>query len=270
MSGDGAPAANAAAAADGSALSLTIKWGKETLSVSLPADASVSALQQLLEEQTGLFVRKQKLMAAGKTISGRPGSLAAAGLRPGSKLMLLAGAGAPTGGQAALQAQRASRQEALERGRAALAERAAQKGLAVAAAEAPPSAASMRQRAEAWQKTGIASLRDLRLAQMPPELFSVAAGVRVLDAGGNALTALPPSVSALTALQRLRLSLNQLGDEGMLWPALAGLTQLLILAADNNRLTALPPCVSALARLQKLSLAGNQIGACGAAGGVEA
>ena len=289
---------------------LTVKYGKETLELRLPADATVAQLQvraervgslgvtaacscrrtrggncppstqalarlQLhptqaaLEERTGLFARKQKLMAAGKVVSGRPGSLTAAGLRPGAKLMLLAGAGGPTAGQAALEASRQSRQEALERGRQQLAERAAQKGIAAGAAGAAGAAcaaltpASMRQRAEAWQKTGIAALRDLQLSQLPAELFApaVASGVRVLDAGGNALAALPPTLSQLTGLQRLRLSINRLSDEGAAWPARAQLTSLIVLAADDNRLTALPPCVAALARLQKLSLNGNQIGA---------
>lgn len=284
--------------------SLTIKYGKETLDLRLPNDATVAQLQArgraqsgsrpaplrspqlgrsapcpcqdttpdlhpsnplqaVLEERTGLVVRKQKLMAAGKVVSGRPGTLAAAGLRPGAKLMLLAGAGGPTAGQAALEASRQSRQEALERGRQQLAERAAQKGFTAASASAAAPPASMRQRAEAWQKTGIAALRDLQLAELPPELFApaVAGSLRVLDAGGNALAALPPALGALSALQRLRLSLNRLGDEGAAWPVLAGLTQLVILTADDNRLTALPPCVSALGRLQKLSLNGNQIGA---------
>ena len=75
-------------------------------------------------------------MAAGKVLSGRGGSLAAAGVRPGAKLMLLAAASSATSGQAALEASRASRQEALERGRAALAERAAQRGLPAAPAGA--------------------------------------------------------------------------------------------------------------------------------------
>lgn len=227
---------------------------KRCLPIGLPVTGQHAPLQ----------VRKQKVMVAGKVISGRSGSLAAAGVKPGAKLMLLAGAGAPSQGQAALDAARQGRQQALERGRQQLAERAAQKGIAVAAASAGhPSAASMAQRAEAWSKTGIAALRDLKLAQLPAELFSssVAARVRVLDVGGNALTALPPAISQLTALQRLRLSINQLGDEGGPWQLLTGLTQLVVLAADDNRLTALPACIAGLARLQKLSLAGNQIGA---------
>lgn len=245
--------------------------------MSLAPDATVAALQQQLEELTGLFVRKQKLMAAGKVVSGRSGTLAAAGIKPGAKLMLLAAAGSQTGGQAALEAARQSRLELLERGRQQVAERAAQKGLPAPAAAGqsagqPPSAASMRQRADAWAKTGIAALRDLKLVQLPPELLEpgVAASIRVLDAGGNQLGALPPGIAALTALQRLRLSLNQLTDGGMQWQALAaGLTQLLILAVDDNRLTQLPECISSLARLQKLSLSGNQIGEKGRRGGLD-
>ena len=251
-------------AADADAgLRLAVRYGKDTLELDLPATATVAQLQAELEERTGLFVRKQKLMAAGKVVSGRGAvPLAAAGVKPGTKLLLLAGAGGATAGQAALEAQRVSRQEALERNREALAQRAADKGMAAAAAAAPAAPAAMRQRAQAWEKTGIAALRDLKLAELPPELFSpsVAAAVRVLDAGGNALTALPPSVAQLTGLQRLRLSLNQLSDGGLQWPLLVALPSLLILAADDNRLTALPPCISGLARLQKLSLAGNQIG----------
>ncbi|KAL4424792.1 hypothetical protein ABPG77_000832 [Micractinium sp. CCAP 211/92] len=241
------------------ATQITIKHGKETLQLDWSLDRPVAELQERLEELTGLMVRKQKLMAAGKVLSGRSGSLAAAGVRPGAKLMLLAAAGSATGGQAALEASRSSRQEALERGRAALAERAAQKGLPAGTAGASASAASMRQRAEAWQKTGIAALRDLQLSQLPAELLSIASGVRVLDAGGNQLTALPPGITALTSLQRLRLSLNRLDDAGAAWPTLCALNQLAILAADDNRLTAVPPSISSLARLQKLSLNGNQI-----------
>jgi hypothetical protein len=202
-------------------------------------------------------VRKQKLMASGKVIGGRPGTLVAAGVKPGAKLMLLAAAGTASQGQAALDAARQSRQAALERGRQQLAERAARVG----GAAATP-AASMAKRAEAWAKTGIAALRDLQLAQLPAELFSaaVAPKLRVLDCGGNALSTLPPTLSTLSTLQRLRLSLTRLDDAGMPWQLLAGLRQLAVLVVDDNRLAALPDCLSGLAALQKLSLNGNQIG----------
>ncbi|PSC75686.1 LRR repeats and ubiquitin-like domain-containing protein isoform A [Micractinium conductrix] len=242
---------------------LSVKHGIEQLQIEFALERPVAELQALLEEKTGLMVRKQKLMAAGKVISGRPGSLADAGVKPNAKLMLLAAAGAASAGQAALQASRVGRQDALERGRAALAERAEQKGIAVGGAASSGAtavaAASMQQRAATWQKTGIAALRDLRLAQLPPELFNVASGVRVLDAGGNQLAVLPPAFTVLSALQRLRLSINQLSDEGMGWQLLGALPQLSVLSADDNRLTALPPAVATLARLSKLSLNGNQI-----------
>ena len=111
-------------------------------------------------------------------------------MKPNAKLMLLAAAGAASAGQAALQASRVGRQDALERGRAALAERAEQKGIAVGGAASSGAtavaAASMQQRAATWQKTGIAALRDLRLAQLPPELFNVASGVHARREGDQA------------------------------------------------------------------------------------
>ena len=55
------------------------------------------------------------------------------------------------------------------------------------------------------------------------------------DFGDNTLTALPPALGALTALQRLRLSHNQLGAAGLLGAALAPLQQLVVLALDYNR-----------------------------------
>lgn len=202
-------------------------------------------------------------MAGGKVIGGRPGTLVAAGLKPGAKLMLLAAAGATSQGQAALEAARQGRQAALERGRQQLSERA-WGGAGAGAAPAP----SIAQRAETWAKTGIAALRDLKLTQLPGELFgaAVAAKLRVLDCGGNALSALPPALGTLTALQRLRLSLNRLDDAGLPPQLLAGLRQLAILALDDNRLTTLPACVCGLAALQKLSLNGNQLGERRAAG----
>lgn len=82
---------------------------------------------------------------------------------------------------------------------------------------------------------GIASLRDEQLSSLPEELWSVGPSARVADFGGNKLTTVPASLSALSALQRLRLSHNQLSDEGIPWPALAAMPQLAVLALDHNR-----------------------------------
>lgn len=82
---------------------------------------------------------------------------------------------------------------------------------------------------------GIASLRDEHLSSLPAELWSVGPFIRVADFGSNNLTSVPASLSAFSALQRLRLSHNQLSDEGIPWPALTAMPQLAVLALDHNR-----------------------------------
>lgn len=90
-------------------------------------------------------------------------------------------------------------------------------------------------RASRWAAVGIASLRDEQLSSLPEELWSVGPSIRVADLGGNKLKSIPAFLSAFFALQRLRLSHNQLSVEGIPWPALAGMCQLAVLALDHNR-----------------------------------
>eukprot|EP00887_Chlorella_sp_A99_P005295 scaffold1.g5295.t1 len=254
MASDGAEAAS---------INLVVKYGKESLDVSLPANATVQQLLDAIEARTGLFAHKQqKLMAKGRVVSGQPGAtLAAAGIAAGAKLMLLAAAGTQTQGQATLASQQRQRQDMAAARRAAAA--AGGGGTARSAPAAPPPGA-MQQRAAAWARTGIASVRDMRLEELPAELLSpaVASAVRVLDAGGNRLAALPAALAATTGLQRLRLSGNVLGD-GPGLDCLSALTQLTVLALDHNRLTALPACLGALPQLRSLSLSNNQLAALG-------
>lgn len=82
---------------------------------------------------------------------------------------------------------------------------------------------------------GIVSLRDERLSSLPEELWSIGPSIRVADFGGNKLMSIPASLTAFSALQRLRLSHNQLSDDGLPWPALAVMPQLAVLALDHNR-----------------------------------
>lgn len=73
---------------------VSVKHAAQTLDVALPAGATVGDLQARLEALTGVLVRRQKLMAKGRVISGAAGSLAGVGVGNGAKLMLLAAAGA--------------------------------------------------------------------------------------------------------------------------------------------------------------------------------
>jgi len=79
-------------------------------------------------------------------------------------------------------------------------------------------------------------LRDEHLTNLPEELWPIGASIRVADFGSNRLTSVPAALSAFSALQRLRLSHNHLTDEGIPWPALAAMPQLVVLALDHNRL----------------------------------
>lgn len=83
---------------------------------------------------------------------------------------------------------------------------------------------------------GIASVREEHLSELPQELWPVGPSIRIADFGSNKLTVVPQSLSAFSALQRLRLSHNQLTDEGIPWAALAGMSHLVVLAMDHNRL----------------------------------
>lgn len=72
-----------------------VKHGSSTLQASLAPDAKVTALQEELERQTGVFVRHQKLIHKGKVLEGGQ-RLTECGVTDGSKLMLMASQGAQT------------------------------------------------------------------------------------------------------------------------------------------------------------------------------
>ncbi|GAB4818031.1 hypothetical protein N2152v2_005077 [Parachlorella kessleri] len=250
-------------------IKLLVKHANSSSELSLPAGATVRELQEQLEARTGVLVRRQKLLCKGKVISAVSGTLAAAGLSSGAKLMLLAGAGEVVQSQgaaalAAAQRARVEQQELRRQQQTQQQQQSRQQNLS--------SADSWRTRVEVWRKTGIASLRDLKLLQVPQEVLapSLAGCLRVLDLGGNQLAALPPALAQLSALQRLRLSHNALGvgvgdggseaEQQGVWGPLMALTQLVVLNLDHNRLTVVPEGISRLVNLEKLALGDNQIG----------
>ena len=238
-------------------ISITIKHGPTSITIDeVPETSTLAELMELIDSKTGVIPKKQKLLCKGKVLTTLPGSttLTAANVVNGSKLMLLqiAGGSVQTQGAATLQAVKRAKSEAPKRLR---------HDSYVAKPTAVPTN-TLEARQLLWCKTGIVALRDLKLTELPTEMFSSGCveAVRVADLGGNQLSTLPESLGQLNRLQKLRLSLNNLTDSGMPWDSICGsLTQLVVFALDHNNLTFLPPSLSKLTNLQKLALDHNQL-----------
>ena len=94
-----------------------------------------------------------------------------------------------------------------------------------------------------------------QLTALPPEIMHLTALQR-LDLRGNHLTALSPEIRRLTALEHLDLSGNQLTA---LPPEIMRLTALEHFDLSGNQLTALPPEIMRLTALEHFDLSGNQL-----------
>jgi hypothetical protein len=98
-------------------------------------------------------------------------------------------------------------------------------------------------------------LSGLDLTALPPEIGRLTA-LQDLDLSGNRLPTLPPEIGQLTALRSLNLSGNRLTT---LPPEIGRLTALEYLDLFGNRLTTLPPEIGQLTALQRLDLSGNEL-----------
>ncbi|KAK9813934.1 hypothetical protein WJX73_005568 [Symbiochloris irregularis] len=158
-------------------------------------------------------------------------------------------------GAAQTQGQAAAAELAVSRAKAAAAARAEQQKVKQAAAASAPQQStepSQAERSRVWAKTGVAVLRDAGLQDLPPTLTEVAGNLHALDCRGNLLASVPHEVaSALSKLQRLNLSRNQMQSSGL--TALSCLTclevldlnhnRLELLEANNNRIKSVPPAI---------------------------
>ena len=182
---------------------LGVKHGAALVTVELPPSATLQQLIDSIEAQTGVLARKQKLLCKGKVLTALPRSttLASAGLATGTKLILLAGGGGggsseSQGATALRSAQRAKATELKQK----LQER--KDAREFSGSGAAPATTQLESRAATWRKTGIVALRDLKLSDIPGEVFAAGGAIRVADCGGNKLVALPPAISQLSNLQK--------------------------------------------------------------------
>ncbi|CAL8464368.1 g3903 [Coccomyxa elongata] len=235
------------------AIRVIVQHGKNTYEVHAE---TVDDLSAKVEEVSGIFARHQRLIHKGKVLA-KGASMAEAKLKDGSKVMLMASSSTATQGQiAAQEVTKAKAAEARERARLLI----DAKDRKAALMQAPASLdSSWQERAALWCKTGVASIRDAGVGQVPSQLWDVADSLRSADLGSNHLTCLPPNVALLTGLTRLRLSGNRLVSGGVPWTQLAALSQLNLLALDHNQLTEVPDAIGTLRSLQRLSLAHNSL-----------
>jgi hypothetical protein len=239
----------------------TIKLGNQTFQVQISShDATLSGLQSAIEAATGVLVRQQKLLCKGKVIAvpndaqRSPATLAAVGITPGEKIMLLATPSAMMRSDHSISRGGAQRQRGKHTSSVSTKE----------PCKYTTDDTSIKQRTAAWKRTGIVGLRDLKLSDIPADVFETGEVVRVLDCGNNQLTTISSSpFSKLLGLEKLRLSFNALTDDGVPWAELAALPRLAVLTLDHNRLTSLPAtCLSTHClgpHLLKLALDHNKL-----------
>jgi len=249
---------------------LTVQHGAKAHALELGDDPTPDDLRAALMEASGVLPRHQKLVFKGKVLPGAnpsratpasllapPVTLASLGIGDGAKLMLLAQQGgdgghvAATAGTAALAAKRAADAAATAAKRAATA--------ATAGGGSGGGGQDWAARASVWAKTGVISLRDAGLTDLPEALYGAAAGAATAaDLGGNpALTSLPPRLCAAAAPRLARLRLTGTGLP-TLPPSIGSLTRLETLLLDRCRLAGpLPAELWALPALKRLSLARN-------------
>eukprot|EP01023_Acetabularia_acetabulum_P056476 TRINITY_DN6557_c0_g1_i3.p1 TRINITY_DN6557_c0_g1~~TRINITY_DN6557_c0_g1_i3.p1 ORF type:complete len:274 (+),score=32.73 TRINITY_DN6557_c0_g1_i3:112-933(+) len=107
-----------------------------------------------------------------------------------------------------------------------------------------------------WRATGVVSLRDAKLRELPIFLVDFAEQVISLDATNNKISSLPEFVSHMVSLQRLILTKNVLTSL-FLPGGFGSLDSLKILILDHNKLSDLPEDLYMLQNLENLSLHNN-------------
>lgn len=233
-------------------ISVSVKHGSSNVSVSLPADGTVLRLKELLEEATGVFTRKQKIIFKGKVLDNAT-VLKDAAVGDGAKLMLLA---QPIATKDLLPSTKPAPPQTSS---TPLHPRPA---ATLRTSTAAPTGPTWDQRLATWRATGVLSARALGLQQLPPGCFAGMDKLTTADLSLNALCVISSDISRLQSLRRLSAASNQLKDSGVPWTSLALLPKLAVLKLEHNMLTALPAQhISLLTGLTVLTLDNNRLAA---------
>lgn len=225
-------------------ITLNVKFSGASLRVELPVTATVKDLKAHLQTLTNVLPRGQKLIFKGKILDDSV-TLKGENLSDGSKLMLMASHGVHQGGGPIMKTSpipMTARTSETKLAKKPNLEKSTEKTTLVR-----------------WKTTGVISLSERGLKAVPEDVLAIGLSARVLDLGNNNLQEIPLEIGNLTNLQKLRLSVNNLSDNGLNWEGLVSLKFLTTLALNYNRLTHVPPGIGMLTCLKQLNLAHNNL-----------
>ncbi|KAJ3054196.1 hypothetical protein HK097_002419 [Rhizophlyctis rosea] len=114
---------------------------------------------------------------------------------------------------------------------------------------------TMKDRLERADKTGIVTLTDAKLKEIPEKIFTIK-NLKNLDLSRNKLSSIPPQLQTFTTLKFLSLSHNSLTTVPL---SITYLTTLTTLNLSHNAITTLPPQLSSLTSLKTLLLSHNNL-----------
>ncbi|KAL2650342.1 hypothetical protein R1flu_018470 [Riccia fluitans] len=234
------------ASKDKSEISISVKCGAQSYTISMRSDAFVKDLMSRLQELTNILPRGQKLIFKGKVLDPES-TLAAAKVTNGAKLMLMASEGVHQGGSSS--STKSAKSVLQSKFKSVL-----------GSLNVPKIGKTIEKgRIGNWQATGIVSLRESRLQTVPKDVWALGPSVRILDLSLNKIKSISPEIGSFTNLQRLRLSNNGLTDDSILWQSLSSLKVLSYFAVDHNKLTSLPAEIGQLTSLKHFNASHNQI-----------
>ncbi|KAL9238905.1 hypothetical protein vseg_013273 [Gypsophila vaccaria] len=238
---------------EGEEVKLQIKYGGDTLKVSVSSDTTVWELKSELQRLTNVLPRGQKLIHKGTLLEDSK-SLSSSRLTSGSKIMLLASHGLHQGdGPKLKDAPVLSNYHKIRN-----ADPKSNSGSSSSSSSSSSTSISQTS-TQRWKLTGVVALSHSQLKAIPAEVWSCGSSARVVDLSNNSISHLPITITSVSSIHKLILTANDLTDDSVCWEGLAQLHSLSHLSLSQNLLTSLPASLGALTSLQQLHVASNKL-----------
>ncbi|KAK1438519.1 hypothetical protein QVD17_04328 [Tagetes erecta] len=218
-------------------IKISVKFNGHSIPLSLPVESTVKDLKSLLQPLTDVLPRGQKLIAKGKVLDNEM-KFSSLGISNGVyKIQLIASQGLHQGSRP-IKKESITKTNTITR----------EKQITV-----------VKSQFQRWKLTGVISLSNTGIKDIPQEVWDCGSSVRFLDLNSNSIEGIPEAIGGLTSLQKLVLNANLIKDESLSWKGLSSLKSLSSLSLSQNLLTTLPSDLAALTTLKELHIAHNKL-----------